>query len=88
MAGRPQHLRLAYFQRTRRYFSDILTSALVAQQGNAGQQIAPGTDYGLTVVAGASPGAYRFAMFILSLESQRLLAKYGFAATTLTHHET
>jgi molybdate transport system substrate-binding protein len=38
----------------------------------------------LTVVAKASQGAYRLAMFILSSDGQRILAKHGFAAPTLT----
>jgi len=41
-----------------------------------------GADYGLTVLAGASADAYRFAMFILA-EGQRVLAKYGFGTPTL-----
>jgi molybdate transport system substrate-binding protein len=72
-------------------FLTYCTGALVAQKENVGQQIvnlpdglAVGADYGLTVVAGASPGAYRFAMFILSSDGQRILAKHGFAAPTLT----
>ena len=42
-----------------------------------------GADYGLTVVTRASPQAYQFAMFILSLNGQRTLARYGFAAPLL-----
>jgi ABC-type molybdate transport system substrate-binding protein len=71
-------------------FLTYCTNALVAQKENAGQQIvalpdtlAVGADYGLTVVADASPAAYRFAMFILSSDGQRILAKHGFAAPTL-----
>ncbi len=45
--------------------------------------LAVSADYGLTVVAGASPGAYRFALFILSTEGQRILAGYGFSAPNL-----
>ena len=45
--------------------------------------LAVGADYGLTVVDGASPAAYRFAMFILSVEGQRILAGYGFGAPNL-----
>ena len=45
--------------------------------------LAVGADYGLTVVTGASPAAYRFTMFILSSDGQRILAKHGFAAPTL-----
>ena len=33
-------------------------------------------------MADASPGAYQFAMFILSSEGQRILAAYGFSAPT------
>jgi ABC-type molybdate transport system substrate-binding protein len=45
--------------------------------------LAVSADYGLTVVAGASPGAYQFALFILSSEGQRILASYGFSAPNL-----
>jgi molybdate transport system substrate-binding protein len=71
-------------------FLTYCTNAIPAQRENGGQQIVQlpdsltvGADYGLTVVAGASPGAYRFAMFILSADGQRILAKRGFAAPTL-----
>jgi len=39
--------------------------------------------YGLTVLNGSSPQAYEFAMFILSIDGQRVLAKHGFAAPAL-----
>jgi ABC-type molybdate transport system substrate-binding protein len=42
-----------------------------------------GADYGLTVMADAPPAAYRFAMFILSAEGQRVMAKHGFGAPNL-----
>ena len=45
--------------------------------------LAVGADYGLTVMNGASPAAYRFAMFILSADGQRTLARHGFAAPGL-----
>ena len=71
-------------------FLTYCTGALEAQKQNAGQQIvalpdelAVGADYGLTVVTRASPQAYQFAMFILSLNGQRTLARYGFAAPLL-----
>jgi molybdate transport system substrate-binding protein len=71
-------------------FLTYCTNALAAQRENAGQQIvalpeelAVGADYGLTVVTDASPGAYRFAMFILSEAAQRILTKHGFAAPNL-----
>ena len=46
--------------------------------------LAVSADYGLTVINGASPGAYQFALFILSSEGQRMLANHGFSAPNLT----
>ena len=64
---------------------------LHAQRENPGQQIvalpdalAVGADYGLTVMDDASPASLSVAMFILSADGQRILAKHGFAAPTLT----
>ncbi len=72
-------------------FLAYCTAARPAQQENPGQQIialpdalAVGADYGLTVTADASAAAHRLAMFILSSDGQRILAKHGFAAPTLT----
>jgi molybdate transport system substrate-binding protein len=71
-------------------FLTYCTNAREAQMQNAGQQIialpdelAVGADYGLTVLNGASPQAYQFAMFILSVDGQRILARHGFAAPAL-----
>jgi ABC-type molybdate transport system substrate-binding protein len=71
-------------------FLTYCTNAVAAQKENPGQQIvalpealAVGADYGLTVISDASPNAYRFAMFILSAEGQRILSSHGFAAPTL-----
>jgi molybdate transport system substrate-binding protein len=71
-------------------FLTYCTNAQVAAAENPGQRVvalpdalAVGADYGLTVMTNASPGAYRFAMFILSPEGQRILAKHGFAAPGL-----
>jgi ABC-type molybdate transport system substrate-binding protein len=68
-------------------FLTYCTNALAARKENAGLQIvalpealAVGADYGLTVVADASPNGYKLAMFILSPEGQAILAKHGFAA--------
>jgi molybdenum ABC transporter molybdate-binding protein len=73
-------------------FLTYCTNALVAVKENPGQhmvalpdQLAVGADYGLTVMTGASPAAYRFAMFILSPDGQRILASHGFAAPGLPH---
>ena len=71
-------------------FLTYCTGAFEAQKQNAGQQIqalpddlAVGADYGLTVLIGASPQAYQLAMFILSVDGQRALARYGFSAPLL-----
>lgn len=67
-------------------FLTYCTNAVVAQRENAGQQIvalpealAVGADYGLTVVAGASPNAAKLAAFILGPDGQKILASHGFA---------
>jgi ABC-type molybdate transport system substrate-binding protein len=77
-------------QGTADIFLTYCTNALAAQRENPAQQIVPlpdtlavGADYGLTVMNGASAPAYKFAMFILSAEGQRTLAKHGFAAPGL-----
>jgi molybdenum ABC transporter molybdate-binding protein len=66
------------------------TNAREAQAQNPGQQIvalpqelAVGADYGLTVIAGAPPPAHQFALFILSVDGQRILAKHDFDAPAL-----
>jgi molybdate transport system substrate-binding protein len=46
--------------------------------------LATGADYGLTVRASANPDAARFALFILSQDGQKILAKSGFDAPLLT----
>jgi molybdate transport system substrate-binding protein len=71
-------------------FLAYCTATKVAQQENPGQRVielppelAVGADYGLTVLRSAPPDAYRLAMFILSADGQRILAKAGFNAPTL-----
>jgi ABC-type molybdate transport system substrate-binding protein len=71
-------------------FLTYCTNAMQAKDEVAAAQVvalpdelAVGADYGLTVIADASPAAYRFAMFILSADGQRTLAKYGFGTPTL-----
>ena len=71
-------------------FLTYCTNAREAQAQNSGQQVVPlpaelavGADYGLTVVGGASSQAYQFAIFVLSVDGQRILAKHGFAAPAL-----
>jgi molybdate transport system substrate-binding protein len=72
-------------------FLAYCTAARDARQENAELQsialpdaLAVSADYGLTVMADASPGAYQFALFILSSEGQRILAAYGFSAPGLS----
>jgi molybdate transport system substrate-binding protein len=71
-------------------FLTYCTNAQVAAAENPGQRVvalpdalAVGADYGLAVMTSASPAAYRFAMFILSPEGQRILTKHGFTAPGL-----
>jgi ABC-type molybdate transport system substrate-binding protein len=68
-------------------FLTYCTNAMEAVKENPGQQmvalpdnLAVGADYGLAVMTTASPAAYRFALFILSGDAQRILANHGFAA--------
>ena len=68
-------------------FLAYCTGAVVAQRQNPGLKIvalpdalAVGADYGLIVMNDASRAAYRFTLFILSSEGQRILKKHGFAA--------
>lgn len=71
-------------------FLTYCTGALVALKENPGQQIvalpdklAVGADYGLTVMSSASPAAAQFALFIMSMEGQRILERHGFSAPNL-----
>lgn len=45
--------------------------------------LAVGADYGLTVLNGASENASGFALFVMSLRGQEILAKHGFTASGL-----
>jgi ABC-type molybdate transport system substrate-binding protein len=71
-------------------FLTYCTGAAAAIKENAGQtsvalppSLAVGADYGLTVMLNSQPDAYRLAMFILSTEGQKILARYGFGTPTL-----
>jgi molybdenum ABC transporter molybdate-binding protein len=71
-------------------FLTYCTNAREAVKENPGQRmialpdnLAVGADYGLTVMTTASPAAWRFAMYILSGDGQRILAHHGFAAPAL-----
>lgn len=67
-------------------FLTYCTNVLAAQKQYPGQQsvmlpaaLAVGADYGLTVIKDAPPAAQALAQFIVSAESQRILATHGFA---------
>lgn len=47
------------------------------------EALAVGADYGLTLANGASPNAAKLAMFMLSADGQRILARHGFSAPAL-----
>ncbi|WP_296576753.1 molybdate ABC transporter substrate-binding protein [Phreatobacter sp.] len=47
------------------------------------ETLAVGADYGITVIASASPAAYRLALFVLSPPGQQILARHGFVAPGL-----
>ncbi len=71
-------------------FLAYCTAARDARRENAELQtvalpetLAVSADYGMTVTNGASPGAWQFALFILSSEGQRILASHGFSAPNL-----
>jgi molybdate transport system substrate-binding protein len=71
-------------------FLAYCTGARTAQKESPGRQmialpdaLAVGADYGLTVITGASPAAYRFALFILSPQGQRILEWHTFAVPNL-----
>ena len=73
-------------------FLTYCTNAVAATKENPGQRLvalpddlAVGADYGLTVMSAASPQATRFALYILSVDAQRILASHGFAAPGLPH---
>ena len=67
-------------------FLTYCTDARESQKQNPEQQIvelpdtlAVGADYGLTVIAGASSAAERFAQFVVSPAGQKILTGHGFA---------
>jgi len=67
-------------------FLTYCTAAREALKQNPDQRVvalpdnlAVGADYGLSVVAGASPAAERFVAFILSPQGQGILIEYGFS---------
>ena len=68
-------------------FLTYQTNAAAAQRENPElgivalpDPLAVGADYGMTVMNDAPAAAYRFALFVVSTEGQRILAKHGFMA--------
>ena len=47
------------------------------------QALAVGADYGLTVLDRGGPAASRFALFVMSVRGQEILARHGFSAPAL-----
>lgn len=45
--------------------------------------LAVGASYALTVISAARPGADRFALYVMSVPGQEILARHGFAAVAL-----
>jgi molybdate transport system substrate-binding protein len=91
----PPHGRTVYGWHVAEGRADIFltycTNAVAAVKENPGQRsinlpvsLEVGADYGLTVMNGSSMGAYRLALFILSVDGQRILAAHGFSAPGLT----
>jgi ABC-type molybdate transport system substrate-binding protein len=71
-------------------FLNYCTNAVLAQKQVPQLQIiqippelSVGADYGLIVLDGSSIEAWRFAMFILAPEGQKILSNYGFVAEGL-----
>jgi molybdenum ABC transporter molybdate-binding protein len=72
-------------------FLTYCTNAQVAAREVPGAQVvalpssfAVGADYGMTVMAGSSEPAYRFALTVMSSEGQSILAGHGFDAPVQT----
>lgn len=66
-------------------FLTYCTNAMAAKREDPQRQmialpdtLSVAADYGLTVLNGSSPDAYRFAMYILSKEGQTILSGFGF----------
>ena len=75
-------------------FLTYCTNAVLAQKEvqslkivRIGEAISIGADYGLVVRDGAPKEAWRFAMYILSPEGQKILKDYGFEAAALPKTE-
>jgi ABC-type molybdate transport system substrate-binding protein len=71
-------------------FLTYCTNAVLAQREvpalelvRVPDELSVGADYGLIVRKGASPEAWKLAMYILSPAGQKILADYGFEATAI-----
>jgi molybdate transport system substrate-binding protein len=75
-------------------FLTYCTNALLAQKEESSLQVvalpealAVGADYGLTVLNRAGAAASRFALFVMSVRGQEILARHGFSAPALPSKE-
>lgn len=75
-------------------FLTYCTNAVLAQREVPGlkivkipEELSVGADYGLLIRNNASVEAWRFGMYILSPEGQKILRKYGFEATAIQQAE-
>lgn len=71
-------------------FLTYCTNGLAARKDNPALQIvhlpeglAVGADYGMTVMKDASASAFRYALFIMSADGQKILAENGFISPAL-----
>jgi molybdate transport system substrate-binding protein len=70
---------LTYCTNTLEAMREVAGAKLVALPDS----LAVGASYALTVIAGARPGAERFAMYVLAVPGQEILARHGFTAVAL-----
>ena len=75
-------------------FLTYCTNAVLAQREVPGlkivripEELSVGADYGLLIRHNAPVEAWRFGMFILSPEGQKILRKYGFEASAVEQTE-
>jgi molybdate transport system substrate-binding protein len=77
-------------ERTADIFLTYCTNAILARKEDSSLQVvalpealAVGADYGLTLLDRSGPAAARFALFVMSVRGQEILARHGFAAPAL-----
>jgi len=77
-------------ERTADIFLTYCTNALLARKEESSLQVvalpealAVGADYGLALLDRGGPAAARFALFVMSVRGQEILARHGFSAPAL-----